>query len=329
MGRARSTLRVTAAFLVGLLALGWWGLSFESVPEPELAGDLLHQAIEWETRERSYLVYRPSRPAQAPAIVFVLHASMGDGAMARRMTGYEFDRLAEEQGFLAVYPDGFDRHWNGCRKAGPYEANRLDIDDVGFLRSLAQRLRDEEGADGERVFATGVSNGGQMSLRLALEAPDLVRAVAPVAASMPTSDNMGCAPSGEPVAVMIVNGTDDPMNPYEGGKVAFYGVWGDRGNVHSSLESARYWAELAGHEDPPTAETLPDRSPSDGSVVERRVWSGPTGPEVALYSVVGGGHSMPHPRLRSPRIVGGSNADIDGPREIWAFFERAGERATE
>lgn len=205
-------LLVGSALVVALLVvLGWWLVRVTAVPEPELPGVLEQERLTWEDRERTYELYRPSAVADQPGVVFVLHGSMGDGAGARAMMAYEVDRLAEENGFLAVYPDGFDSHWNGCRAKGPYKANELNVDDVGFLRAIVDRLVESDGVDRSRVFATGVSNGGHMSIRLALEAPDFVRAVAPIAAALPSGDNLDCTPSGEPAAVLLINGTEDPM----------------------------------------------------------------------------------------------------------------------
>ena len=93
--------------------------------------------------------------------MFVLHGSGGDWVQARSGYAYDFDVLAEAEGFIPVYPDGFEAHWNDCRKAGPYAANTLDVDDVGFFRALVEKLAAEHGADRTRVFATGISNGSR------------------------------------------------------------------------------------------------------------------------------------------------------------------------
>lgn len=322
----RAALAVVGVAVVLALA-GWWLLRIEGVPEPDLPGRLSTESLSWESRERTYEIYRPANVAPSPPVVFVLHGSMGTGGGARAMMAYEFDRLAEEKGFLAVYPDGFDAHWNGCRAAGPYAANELGVDDVGFLRALAERLRESDGADLDRVFATGVSNGGHMSIRLALESPDLVRAVAPIVASLPSGENLGCAPSGEGVPVFLINGTADPMNPFGGGTVALFGVWGNRGTVHSTDETIRYFARAAGHDGPPVVRELPDlRTDDDSTIVEHR-WSTEGRPEVVLWAVQGGGHTVPHPTMRYPRIIGPTNADVNAAEAIWAFFERVSDPA--
>ncbi len=318
-------LLVTASALAALLIVGgWWLLRTEGVPEPALAGTGSTERLSRDSRERTYEVYRPSKRASSPRVVFVLHGSMGNGAGARAMMAYEFDRLAEEHGFIAVYPDGFDSHWNGCRAEGPYAANELNVDDVGFLRAVARRLEESDGADASHVFATGVSNGGHMAIRLALEAPDFVRAVAPIVASLPSGDNLGCEPRDEPVAVMLINGSADPMNPFEGGRVALFGAWGDRGKVHSTLDTIGYFARTAGHTGSPVVDELPDLEADDDSIIVRHRWTALGTPEVLLWAVMGGGHTVPHPVMRYPRLIGPTNADANAPEEIWAFFERSG-----
>jgi polyhydroxybutyrate depolymerase len=333
--RRRTLRRIAIALGVVLAALALfaaWGLRFHRAPEPTLPGALVAGALEHEGRTRTWHAYLPAASASSPALVLVLHGSGGDGAQARGGYGYEFDVLAEREGFVPIYPDGFEKHWNDCRKAGPYAANALDVDDVGFLRALVARFAAEQGADRTRVFATGISNGGQMALRLALEAPDLVRAVAPVVASLPAERNMDCRPAGRPVAVLLMNGTQDPMNPWAGGDVALYGLLGNRGAVLSAEDSIDYFRDIAGHTGDPEVTRLPDRDPGDGSQVEVRRWAAPGRKPVALYAVLNGGHNAPHPRLELPRVLGPTNHDIRAAEEIWRFFaaspapERAGPR---
>ena len=322
----KRVLWVTALVVIGLGLVGWLALrpwlSIESVPEPTLGGALLSAALEHEGRTRSYQLYEPLEREAAPALVLVLHGSQGDSGQARGGFGYEWDRLADRDGFLVAYPDGFDRHWNGCRRAGPYRANREDVDDVGFLLALVDALATSHGVDPRRIFATGISNGGHMVLRLALEAPARFRAVAPVIASLPAGNNMDCTAAGRPVSLLLMNGTEDPMNPYEGGRVALFG-FGDRGDVLSTEATARYWAELAGYDEPPAVERLPDVAPDDGSTIERWRWRERGRPSVELVAVIGGGHTVPHPEMRMPRLLGETNADARAAELIWEFFRTA------
>lgn len=322
MSRRRGML-IVLVVLAAFAGLASWALRHRDVEEPVLAGSLQPGSLEHGGRERHWQLYVPSLRAQAPALVIVLHGSMGDGAQARRGYGYDWDVLAEREGFVVAYPDGVEGHWNDCRRAGPYAAKRLQVDDVGFLRALVQRLVEEQGVDPARVFATGISNGGQMAMRLALEAPRLARAVAPVVASLPADGNMDCKPSGQPASVLLMNGTADPMNPWAGGDVALYGLFGNRGAVLSTEASVAYFRGLAGLAGAPELIELSDADPDDGSTVTVSRWAAPGKPTVALYAVRNGGHSVPHPRLALPRFIGLTNHDISAAGEIWRFFATA------
>ncbi len=314
---------LAVAFVCLVLGTGFTYLRWLHTPPftpPPLAGELREGSLPVDGRERTFAAYVPAAAAPEPALVFVLHGSMGDGAQARLGTFHAFEALADRDGFVVVYPDGFDRHWNGCRAAGRYAANIENVDDVAFFAAMVDHFAARHGIDRRRVYATGISNGGHMAYRLALEAPDLVAAVAPVAASLPADGNLGCTKSGEPVAVLVLNGTDDPMNPDAGGEAALYGLFGSRGDVLSSDATVAYFAGLAGHTASPRVHAYPDVAPGDGSRAELSIWSDGPGPPVALLRIHGGGHTFPHPEHRYPRFIGETNADIDGAEEIWRFL---------
>lgn len=309
---------VVVAIALGL-AYGRW-IHAPTFEVPPFEGALVSGSLRVGDLERTFDAYVPATTAASPALVFVLHGSMGDGEQARRGTFHAFDVLADREGFVVVYPDGYERHWNGCRAAGPYAANTENVDDIAFFASLVEHFAATHGIDAQRVYATGISNGGHMAYRLALEAPHLVAAVAPVAASLPADANLACAKSGRPVAVLVLNGTDDPMNPDAGGEAALYGFFASRGDVLSSDATVAYFAGLAGHAGPPRIYAYPNVAPGDGSHAELFTWSDGPGPPVALLRVHGGGHTFPHRQHRYPRFIGETNADLDGAEEIWRFF---------
>ena len=219
--------------IVGVALTASWYLRWDELPPPEMPGMVEGGVLDHGGLKRSWMAYVPAAKEESPALVMVLHGSMSDGAMARTGTYYSFDVLAERNGFIAVYPDGFDSHWNGCRVNASYQANLKDIDDVGFLRQLVDQMAERYGVDPDRVFATGLSNGGQMVYRLAYEAPDLIAGGAAVIANLPVPDNLGCEPSGQAVPMLILNGTEDPVTPYTGGQINLFGET-SRGVVMSS-----------------------------------------------------------------------------------------------
>jgi len=304
---------------VGLAAYMY--LSFRTTPTP-LAGQVRNVDIEAAGIDWTFDYYlTDDLPVNAP-IVFVLHGSGMSGPQARAAYGYHFDVLADEYGLLPVYPTGFDNHWNDCRDGADYAANVQDVDDIAFFRAMIDYLAANHRANRARVLVTGLSNGGQMAYRLALEAPELVTAIAPIAAGLPVPEETDCQASGESVPVAVMNGTRDPVNPYDGGPVSILGN-DSRGRVMSSLASAQYFAHLAGHNVAPITRKLPDTDIEDSSTVELTTWSAHGLDEVRHYRIVGGGHTVPSRTASMPAfLLGPTNADIEAAEEIWAFFQR-------
>jgi len=319
---------LTMAFaLIGLSAMGvsglaCWALRHSYPSKPGLGGRIEQTTLQHDGRTRSWRAYVPATRAPSPALIIVLHSSMGSAQQAREMFGYDFDLLADEHGFIVAYPNGFEGHWNDARARGAFSAKQQHIDDVGFLQALVDDLVERHGVDRSHVYVTGISNGGSMALRLALETPDFARAYAVVVSSLPTAENLATAPGHQAVSILM-NGTEDPMNPWAGGDVVLHGVWGNRGPVLSAQASIDYFRRTAGLEGPPEVTVFPDRDSSDGSTVERSLWTAPGRARVAFYTIRGGGHEVPHPATYGRRLLGNSNRDIHAANEIWEFFSLA------
>jgi len=305
--------------IIAIALAWWWFLRADSMEAPDLPGTAQTGSLQHAGHVRTWLAYVPASKPAKPALVLVMHGSRGDGVQMRAASRYGFDVLAERHGFVAVYPDGYQRHWNDCRGSANYAANTENIDDVGFLRALVQQMVEEKGVDPERVFATGLSNGGQMAYRLGLEAPELVAGIAAMAANLPVASNLDCMPSGEPVAVMVMNGTADPVNPYEGGLVEIFGN-ASRGDVKSALATVDYWAGIAGYNGEGEYHAWPKQVADDDTSVESMEWSAQGKVPVSLVTIQGGGHTVPHPVLNLPRIIGPTSHQLDGPETIWRFF---------
>lgn len=312
------------AILGSLLAVGGAAYGyFWHAPAPDLPA--LSSVAERLTikvghRERSYLAYVPATLSPGSALVIVLHGSAMDGATMRRWTGYEFDRLADRDGFVVLYPDGHKKNWNDCRRDAAYAARLENVDDLGFIRLLIERFASEKGVNPSKVFAFGYSSGGQMAQRLAIEAPDMVAAVATAGANLPTPVNSLCAPEGRTARVMLVSGTDDPIVPFRGGEVSLFGL-ASRGMALSSTETAAELARRNGIAGAPIVTSLPSQSPGDGeTLAERFVWSNGQEPTVTLYILHGGGHVVPQPTFRFPRLLGPTPAYLNAPSEAVTFF---------
>jgi polyhydroxybutyrate depolymerase len=312
---------IVAVTLIGALAALFGYFVYTPAPEvPRLSGKLTRESIEVSGLRRTYLTYVPQGLAKGAPLVLVMHGSGENSARIRIDTGYGFERLADEHGFAVVYPDGYEGYWNACNIVGDYSANRLNIDDVGFLTEVVDKLITEIGVDRARVFATGISRGGHMAFRLALEAPSRFRAVAAVSASVPTPENFKCKSVGLGTSsVMIMNGTKDPLNPFNGGEVKLFGSFFKRGYVRSSRGSGQYLADLNHITGTPEAS---ETEVAGGVRVERVLWRNNSNVEVELEAIHGGGHGIPQPYTRLPRLLGPTPREPNGPAVIWAFFER-------
>lgn len=266
--------------------------------------------IEVDGVSRSYYLHVPEAlPAGAP-VVFAFHGgsplhSDDAGRSMVRFTG--FAELADAEGFVAVFPNASDGNWNDGRGV-------TDTDDVGFVDAVLDDVLARTGADAERVYATGISNGGFFAQRLACDRADRFAAVATVAATFPTE--LTCAPSG-PVRVLFVPGTEDPLVPHEGGEVAF-----DRGSCTSVTDAVVGWNARNGCTAAPVVERWPDAAPDDGTTVEASTWCAGTAGEIRLLDVVGGGHTWPGgPQYLPASLVGTVSQEFDATEVIWAWFD--------
>ena len=326
----RKFLRFVGACLLGLLALGASAAAlfgyFIYSPDPQLpplSGTMTKAPIEFDGLKRSYQTYVPKGLPQGAPLVLVMHGSGESAAEIRIGTGYGFERLADAHGFAVVYPNAYTFDWNDCSTIGDFSVNGRGVDDTGFLVALADKLTQELHSDKSHVFATGVSSGGFMSLRLAIEAPARFRAIAAVSANVHSPENFKCTPVGSGTSVMVMNGTKDPLVPFAGGASNLLGLFYKGGNVRSSRESAQYFAGLNAMVGPPKTSQM---QLADGYAVEQMLWQNESKVEVELVAIQGGGHGLPQPYWRRPRLLGPSPMEPNGPAMIWAFFYRQREK---
>jgi polyhydroxybutyrate depolymerase len=278
------------------------------------------QTITHGGQERTYRVYvPPSYDGKKPvALVLVLH---GGGGAGRSMIGLaKFNELADRHGFVVAYPDGLFRRWNDGRQSGAIESKR--VDDVGFLSALMDQLGRDYRIDAKRVYSTGISNGGFMSQRLACDLADKIAAVAVVAATMGRNLSAQCKPA-RPVSVLLLHGTEDPLVPYEGGRVQVRGG----GAILSAPAAVQRWVELDGCNGQPKKDALPDTA-ADETRTRREIYSGcREGSEVVFLAVEGGGHTWPGGAQYLPvRRIGRASRDFHASEVIWQFFSAHGRR---
>jgi polyhydroxybutyrate depolymerase len=292
-------------------------LSAQGVGVIRRAGDYSRSLLS-EGRKRTFLLHIPrgwNRSKPMP-LVIVLHGGGGTGRKVAALT--RFKQVADRYGFVAAFPDGINGHWNDGRNVPNFKSHRENIDDVGFIRLLIERLAQQLNLDSTRVYVTGMSNGAMMCLRLGCDLFDRLAAIAPVCGAVPVDLPESC-PQGRPLSVLAINGTEDPFVPWAGGGV---GLLNKRGSVLSVPASIRFWVERNGCTPEPEVTRLPQKDPKQGITTVRDVFTGGRDQtEVIAYRVEGGGHTWPGGSERTARF-GKQSRDIDASETIWEFFKR-------
>lgn len=266
--------------------------------------------IDVDDETRSYRLHVPENlqaTGDGVPLVLVFHGGGGKARGIERVTG--MNAVADEHGFIACYPDAGDGVWGTIRRTtGDPSA------DVAFVETLVASLVAEQNVDPRRVYATGLSNGGEFSFLLGLTRPDLVAAIAPVGMHLPEAIAQNVEPAG-PISVLNIVGKDDALVPYAGGTIGR-----SRDRVLSSDATMKILAELNGV-GAAVSSALPDTVDDGTTAVRDRCEPGESGTALQRITVLGGGHTWPGGRQYMPeRVIGKTSRDFVASEEIWAFF---------
>jgi len=253
--------------------------------------------------------------ARCPVLV-ALHGGGGRTSGVQFAGGTGLAAAGGARGYIVLAPDALGDNWNDGR---PELA--AGIDDVGFIRAMLADLRGRAGVDPARIFATGASNGGLMSYRLACEGG--FRAVAPVIANMGADLIESCRPPRN-VSLFMMPGTADRLMPYQGGAVAR--GFGDRGTIVSSDRTLDFWSVAMGCGVTASSERF-DPVRDDTAVTVTRYDGCRGGVVVQRWTVEGGGHTWPGREggrgLRA-RLVGPTATEFSATQVILDFFDAVG-----
>jgi polyhydroxybutyrate depolymerase len=277
------------------------GFVFSSSAQQTINASITHDGI-----ERDYILYVPEIYDGSTAVPLVLNFhGFGSGASQQMFYG-DFRDIADTEGFLLVHPEGTTLIGNQFWNVG-FPGLSSTIDDVGFTEALIDELATLYTIDLDRVYATGMSNGGFMSFLLACQLSEKIAAVASVTGSM-TQDTFDDCNAQLPTPVLQIHGTEDDVVSY------------NENNLSLPIPNViSYWVDHNNCETTPTTTTLPDVDVSDGSTIEYSVYEdGDNGITTEHMKVIGGGHTWPGSILNSA----GTNQDIDASMEIWLFFSR-------
>jgi polyhydroxybutyrate depolymerase len=303
---------------------------------------------------RDFVYFEPPAIGEGRPLVIVFHGGTGNGRQVfGRNLGSRWIDAAEVNRFWVVAPNGKpfhsdatgrggrqdQRNWNGCRGLTeatgdggyfPTNTGMSDWDDVGFVEAIIDWFADNKAVDRSRVYATGASSGGYMTLRLAQERPGLLAGYAPNIAMQPRKSE--CDPPdvetlrGEGRTMLFLYADRDELVPAGGGCVAEPLVGDCReGEVLDVAETLRIWKDWWGITSSGPEQPQPDRVADDHS---RQYWTDHFAGEdlkLRVVRVAGGGHSVPGDTqydevLRNGLHLGWRNLDIDHVRTTARFF---------
>ncbi len=297
------------------------GAVFLSSAASAWSGELREVSFRLDGHERNFLLYAPDRPAVPDAgrpLVLVLHGGGGTHRNMVRLTRQRWHELAEQHGFLVAYPNALEKLWDFGEGFVPPRLN-VRVDDLAYFSAVIERVATAHKIDRSRIFATGISRGGQASFFLACKLDGVVRAIAPVTMPLPAFLQDDCA-AGPPVGVMVINGTADPLVPYDGGHIRVFRR--KRGKVLSTDATMELWRRRNGCAAAARQVADIDR-PGDATSVQIFEWQDCRGAPVSLIRVEGGGHTWPGGRpYLGRRLIGEVSNDIDASEVIWRFFSR-------
>lgn len=251
---------------------------------------------------RSYRVHLPVNYTLSAPTPLVLNMHGYTSNAAQQEIYSMMNAVADTSHFIVVYPEGVSNAWNSWYYTGPDA-----IDDVGFLNALVDTLAADYPVDLNRVYCTGMSNGGFMSYVMACESSDRIAAIASVTGTMVVTAPPQCE-TARPVPVMQIHGTADPTVPYDG-TAEFMPI----------EDVIALWVQKNGCTDMPDFQSLPDIDTTDGCTASTLHYiSCDGGSEVLFYKIEGGAHTWPDALID----IGVTNHDFNASAEIWKFFER-------
>ena len=292
-------MKTTTSFLAGLL------IATLAIPaSAQLSGALVFDTIQFDGLQRSYIMFVPASYDGSEAVPLVLNLH-GAGSTAIEQVVYsQLNNVADTAGFLVLIPDAVDNFWSSGFSFLPAGAP----DDVAFLLGLLDTVSSQYSIDPNRVYSTGMSNGGFMSYRLACEAADRFAAIASVTGSMADLVYSDCSPS-RVVPVMEVHGTSDLTVPYEGSATST--------GIPDVVE---FWRAHNDCPETPEIFDFPDLASEGCTVQQQRYFPCQDWSEMLLLKVDGGGHTWPG-SFPLPG-AGCTNQDIRANAEVWKFFLR-------
>ena len=235
---------------------------------------------------REYIIYVPENFTGTSSLPLLLSFHGLSSNMNFNYDYTNFSELAERENFIVVHPNGIDNRWTVSATNNP---------DIDFIEALLDQLENDYNIASNRIYSTGMSNGGNFSFTLACGLNDRIAAIASVTGLMLQMAIGDCIPS-RPLAVLHIHGTEDLIANY-----AF---------VQGGLD---FWTDHNNTNDFPIISDIPNIDSGDGSTVKRFEYlNGNSNVEVQHLKITGGGHEW---------HGFSGNMDINASDEVWNFVK--------
>jgi polyhydroxybutyrate depolymerase len=277
-----------------------------------------HTVQDNRAQQRQYYLYTPGtyQSGRKLPLVLVFHGFKGSALQMMKMTG--FNEVAEKEGFLVAYANVAKDRWSAA--SAPTD---MSDEDITFVQAMIRNIKANRDVDPARIYATGFSNGGFFTERLACEMSDQIAAFAPVAATMGGPLQKSCQPT-RPVPIILINGTDDPIITWKGKiKRVRYAF---RDSVITSVPQAvEFWRKQDQCDVAPRVNLFVRSAHSTGTGTQINAYQHCTAPAAVQQVVVyNGGHTWPgsSDKIGLGRLVlGRPSYDINASEVIWSFFK--------
>jgi polyhydroxybutyrate depolymerase len=206
---------------------------------------------------------------------------------------------------VVVYLSGYKGNFNDCRKKAKYPAKLENIDDIGFTKSILEKVRKDTSKELKNVYALGYSNGAHFAYRLVIEEPDLIKGIVAISANLPVQDNMDCTVSSSQNTpnIAIIQGERDKVNPLRGGDAG--GGLSSRGRVLSTKETTDWFKNK--YKMIQTKSQLSVLS-SKGLAITNASWDSGTS-KILLTLLKNAGHTVPQESYTFPMNMGETYRD--------------------
>jgi polyhydroxybutyrate depolymerase len=275
-----------------------------------------------DNRDRQYLIHLPPsfESSQKLPVIFALHG--GGGTYKNTIKFYNLDGLADQNGFIIVYPNAVNKAWHMPGIASREKKLDTAVDDVHFISVLIDTLIANYKANDKRVFCTGISRGGMFSLFLADKLCNRIAGIAPVCGGISKTVENDYSFS-RPMPVLLINGTDDPLVKYNGG-VGKFNKRNEDNEDADMLPTEDLLAKIIKLDNCSSnavAIQLPDTNTQDDCTAVETIYNC-NKVTVDFIKVINGGHTWPGGSQYLPKfLIGKVCRDFNASEKIFDFFK--------